>query len=272
MTMPSRSPSACAHSRHKLAGRRAGRQRRVVETIAQTRRASDRDGRETPSDGSPSPRPIPRYIALCPAAQTQRTMCFGSSTPASTAGTKSASSTQLAAASNTSGATFRHFQIFDHHHSDEYVPPIGARYSGACVLRHGGDRGRFVGAGVVLPQPRLRGEVVFEIADRARAAAPWRRSAAASSPSCRRRCRSRDRARSPGRCAASASAPVTDVAAAPDVVGRILPRQVRIRRMQQHALVAARIVEDARPERCGRRRTTRRSRAHRVGADSRCRS
>ncbi len=57
----------------------------------------------------------------------QRTMRLGSSTPASTAGTKSASSTQLAAASNTSGATFRHFQIFDHHHSDEYVPPIGSR-------------------------------------------------------------------------------------------------------------------------------------------------
>jgi hypothetical protein len=46
-------------------------------------------------------------------------MSFELSVPASTAGTKSASSTQLAAASNTSGATFRHFQIFDHHHSDE---------------------------------------------------------------------------------------------------------------------------------------------------------
>ena len=123
------------------------------------RRASDRAARETSLDGRPPH--ASEYIALWPAAQTQRTMSFGSSTPASTAGTKSASSTQLAAASNTSGATFRHFQIFDHHHSDEYVPPIGARYCGACCARHRGDRRRFVRAGVVLPQPRVRGEVAF---------------------------------------------------------------------------------------------------------------
>src|SRR5687768_17907372 len=58
-------------------------------------------------------------------------MSCGRVTPASTAGTKSASSTQLSAASKTSGATLRQCQIFDHHHSDEYVPPIGAMYSGA---------------------------------------------------------------------------------------------------------------------------------------------
>src|SRR5262249_57913886 len=81
-----------------------------------------------------SPPHASEYIALCPAAQMQRTIRRGSATPASTAGTKSASSTQLAAASNTSGATFRQCQIFDHHHSDEYVPPIGASSSGACVF------------------------------------------------------------------------------------------------------------------------------------------
>ena len=51
--------------------------------------------------------------------------------PVMTAGTKSASSTQLAAASNTSGAAFRQCQIFDQYHSEEYVPPIGASNSGA---------------------------------------------------------------------------------------------------------------------------------------------
>src|SRR5207342_955643 len=71
------------------------------------------------------------YIALCPAAQMQRTIFVESLTPERTAGTKSASSTQLAAASKTSGATFKQRQIFDHHHSDEYVPPIGASSSGA---------------------------------------------------------------------------------------------------------------------------------------------
>ena len=59
------------------------------------------------------------YIALWPAAQMQRTIFVESSTPDRTAGMKSASSTQVAAASNTSGATFRQRQIFDHHHSEE---------------------------------------------------------------------------------------------------------------------------------------------------------
>src|SRR5262249_54263571 len=80
-----------------------------------------------------SPPHASAYIALWPAAQTQRTMCRESSTPERTAGTKSASSTPLAAASDTSGAVLRQCQIFDHHHSDEYVPPIGASSSGACA-------------------------------------------------------------------------------------------------------------------------------------------
>jgi hypothetical protein len=61
-----------------------------------------------------------------------RTTSRGLVTPASTDGTKSASSTQLAAASNTSGAMRRQRQIFDQNHSEEYVPPIGASNSGAC--------------------------------------------------------------------------------------------------------------------------------------------
>ena len=61
-------------------------------------------------------------------------MLRGSVTEARTAGTKSASSTQVAAAAKTSGATFRQRQTFDQNHSDEYVPPMGARYSGACCF------------------------------------------------------------------------------------------------------------------------------------------
>src|SRR3954453_12801793 len=73
------------------------------------------------------------YIALWPAAQTQRTIFFESPTPLSTAGIKPATSAHVAAAAKTSGATFRQCQIFDHHHSDEYVPPIGASSSGAWL-------------------------------------------------------------------------------------------------------------------------------------------
>jgi hypothetical protein len=46
-------------------------------------------------------------------------MAAGDSTPASTDGTKSASSTQLAAASKTSGAAARQRQIFAQNHSEE---------------------------------------------------------------------------------------------------------------------------------------------------------
>src|SRR5881394_1104432 len=76
-------------------------------------------------DGKPPH--VSAYIALWPAAHTPRTMSPEFVTPARTAGTKSASSTQLAAASNTSGATLRQCQILDQNHSDEYVPPMGAR-------------------------------------------------------------------------------------------------------------------------------------------------
>ena len=53
-------------------------------------------------------------------------------TPARTDGTQSASSTHDQAASNTSGATARQCQIFDHHHSDEYVLPHFAMNWGRC--------------------------------------------------------------------------------------------------------------------------------------------
>ncbi len=56
---------------------------------------------------------------MCPAAHTPRGIDPASSTPMRTAGTKSASSTQLAAASKTSGATSRQCQILDQNHSDE---------------------------------------------------------------------------------------------------------------------------------------------------------
>ena len=88
----------------------------VVEALAKVRKLRVQPRKES-FDGRPPQ--ASEYIALCPAAQTQRTISRGSLTPASSAGMKSASSTQLAAASNTSGATFRQCQIFDHHHSDE---------------------------------------------------------------------------------------------------------------------------------------------------------
>ena len=168
-----------------------------------------------------------------------------SSTPASTAGTKSASSTQLAAASNTSGATFRQRQIFDHHHSDEYVPPIGARYSGACACAvsviaaasaaavwsfhsHACAARLLCQLRIERQRPRLR-------VDRQR-----RRAGGVDADADHAVAREPGRRRRP-----PAARRATDDAQALDVVGGILPRQVRLLRIEQHALVAARIVEHA---------------------------
>src|SRR5260370_756599 len=50
----------------------------------------------------------------------------------STAGMESASSTQLKALSNTSGAVLRQCQILLQNHSDEYMLPHFGMYSGRC--------------------------------------------------------------------------------------------------------------------------------------------
>ena len=160
---------------------------------------------------------------------------------------KSASSTQLAAASNTSGATFRQRQIFDHHHSDEYVPPIGARYSGACDVAVSVIARRFAGGRVVLPQPRVRGEVALppgsSASGRACASTGSGVEPVVSTPMPITRSREKpgSRPRVGERAGHRGAQPL-------DVVGRILPRQVRLLRIEQHALLAARIVEDARAD------------------------
>src|SRR5204863_1769350 len=128
MGRPVRKPKVSAHSRASAPAARSAayafvynRSRREPSS-GSSRQRNSRDGR---------PPHASEYSALWPAAHTPRTMSPGAVTPAKTEGTKSASSTQLAAASNTSGATLRQRQILDQNHSDEYVPPIGDRYPGA---------------------------------------------------------------------------------------------------------------------------------------------
>ena len=70
------------------------------------------------------------YIALCPAAHTPRRSTSGRSVPVSTAGIQSACSTQLTAASNTSGSAAAQRRIFAQYHSALYRPPHLSRYSG----------------------------------------------------------------------------------------------------------------------------------------------
>ena len=131
MAIPVGSPKSRAHSPLKCpAGLPGGH----AVSYNRSRRAASFGSRRDRNALGGRPSQASEYMALWPAAQMQRTILAGSVTPDSTAGTKSASSTQLAAESNTSGASFRHRQIFDHHHSDEYVPPMGASSSGACAL------------------------------------------------------------------------------------------------------------------------------------------
>src|SRR3954469_1823971 len=129
--MPPRSPNMRAHaSLSPPAGRPGGN----ASSYSRSRTsASFGSSRARNAFGGRPPHTF-EYIALWPAAQTQRTIFFESPTPLSTAGMKSASSAHVAVASKTSGATFRQCQIFDHHHSDEYVPPIGDSSSGAWAF------------------------------------------------------------------------------------------------------------------------------------------
>src|SRR5438874_7724290 len=114
--IPAVSPNVAAHSDESCPAGRPGGQ---AVSYKRSRKAASLGSSRARNDRGGSPPHASEYIALCPAAQTHRTMSRGSLTPASTAGMKSASSTQLAAASKTSGATLRQCQIFDHHHSDE---------------------------------------------------------------------------------------------------------------------------------------------------------
>src|SRR5436189_4681093 len=117
MGIPIGNPKASAHSR---ASRPAARSAAYALLYSRSRRRpnpgsswhrNSRDGR---------PPHASEYSALWPAAHTPRTMSPGCVTPASTAGTKSASSTQLAAAANTSGATLR--QRSEEHTSELQSP------------------------------------------------------------------------------------------------------------------------------------------------------
>jgi predicted metalloprotease len=69
-------------------------------------------------------------MALWPAAQRLRFRRRGSEVPVRTPGTKSAHSTQEYAELKTLGSTRRQWKILLQNHSEEYVPPHLARYSG----------------------------------------------------------------------------------------------------------------------------------------------
>jgi len=106
------------------------------------------------------------------------------------------------------------------------------------------NRGRLRRRGVVLPQPRLRGEDAFEARiDRERPRLRIDRE--------RRRARGVDAnsdhlvARKPGRASGIGERGGDHLAEGANVVGRVLTRQVRIRRMRQDAVFTAVILADA---------------------------
>ena len=139
------------------------------------------------------------------------------------------------------------------------MPPIGARYSGACCSRDLGDARRLVVRTCDPSRARRAPRDSPSISDRAPAAARWHRPASASSPSYRRRCRSHGRDENPGACRAPRERARHRRPQPLDVVGRILPREVRVLRMQQHPLRRRsgnrrRWCRQTRRRRCRRRR------------------
>ena len=239
--MPARQAELRAPTPSRRACRRAGRRRSafVVEAVAQRPRASG--SRRARNSFAGRPPQASEYIALWPAAQTQRSIFARvGRRRRGPPGRSRRARPSCAAASKTSGATFRQCQIFDQNHSDEYVPPIGARYCGACSARGLGDRRGLLGRrcgpsrarrarrGCLPPRvererPALRvdrdgrraGRVDADADDLRRGEKPGSRLGRGQ------------RARRPRRSRPG------------EVVGGVLPREVRVLRVEQDALVAA---------------------------------
>ncbi len=194
--MPSGRPSVAAHSRQRCpagvpgGSARSYRRSRNVASLGSRRARNSFGGR--PPHASP-------YSALWPAAQMQRTICARLGGAGENGGHEVG---ELHPAGGGIEDVWRDLQAVP----DLRPPPlrrVGAADRREVVAARAccaivGDRRRLGRARVVLPQPRVRGEVLAPARDRSRAAAPRRRSAAASIPSCRRRCRSPGRARTLG--------------------------------------------------------------------------
>ena len=230
-TPPTACPPAGRRGRRRRRGGRAGR------------RAAGRGGRGTPSRAA---RPSRReYIALWPAAQTPRRIFRGSETPARTRGDVVG---QLDPARGGVEDVGRHLQAAP----DLRPEPLGGvdaadgrEVLGRVPRRRLGDRRGLVGAGVVLPQPGVRGEVRRRSAGRGRAAGRCASTGIGVEPVVSTPMPMTSRRENPGSfCSAAASAPPDRGREAVDVVGRVLPGEVRVLRVEQDAVVAGRVVED----------------------------
>ena len=209
-------------------------------------------------DGSPPH--ASENIALWPAAQMQRTMSPGIVDAGEHRGHEVG---ELDPAGRRIEHLRRHLQALP----DLRPPPLG-RIRAAdrleilrrMLARHRRDRAPLPRrrCGPSITTPARRGG--FPIADRSPAAAPARRSAAASSRWCPRRCRSRDRAKSP------ASRRPARARRTPSAQARRCSPPDSAARGADPSDASARPARrcDSRPRSCrpcGRRRTTRRSRA-----------
>ena len=239
------------------AGRPAG-MRLVVQPIAQMRRASDRGARETPSAAG---RPTPSSTSPCvPRRRRSARSSRESLTPDEHRRNEVG---QLDPARRGVEHVRRDLQAAP----DLRPPPLGRigaadrRQQLRRVRARGlGDRGRLApptcGPSTATRAPRG----CPATSDRAPAAAPARRRGSGVDPVVstpmpitRSRAERRVGVRLRQRAADRDAQPV-------DVVGGILPRQVRLLRIEQHALLAARIVEHARADDASVRRYRRRRR------------
>ncbi len=129
----------------------------------------------------------------------------------------------------------------------------GREQLGRVPSRHVGDRGGLRGGRVILPQPRVRREIVLPLRvhrERSRVRVHGQRRRSCRIDANRNHAIPRElgvRVSLPQRTANGHAQPV-------DVVGGILARQMRVLRVEQHAVIAARIIEDTRADRASVRR------------------
>ncbi len=129
--MPSRRPSADAHSAQRCPAGRSAAYARSNEPVAQIRQFRI-EPRQERLRRQPAPG-VGVHRLVAGRAHAPLDVFAGGPPRRAPPGCSPRARPSCAPRRTRRAPTFRQRQIFDQNHSEEYVPPIGARYSGACA-------------------------------------------------------------------------------------------------------------------------------------------